>query len=52
MYREANHLADGLANYAFSLQLGFHSFDVCPDVVHSIMLEDANGREFPRDVRL
>ncbi|KAG7537137.1 Zinc finger CCHC-type superfamily [Arabidopsis suecica] len=52
VYREANRLADGLANYAFSLQFGFHSFDYCPDMVYLTMLEDANGTGFPRNVRL
>ncbi|KAG7557993.1 Ribonuclease H domain [Arabidopsis suecica] len=52
VYREANRLADGLANYAFTLQLGILSFDYCPDVVHSIMLADINGTAVPRFVRL
>jgi len=52
VYREANRLADGLANYAFSLQFGFLSLYSCPDIVHSIMLEDATGTAFPRHVRL
>ncbi|KAG7600713.1 P-loop containing nucleoside triphosphate hydrolase [Arabidopsis suecica] len=50
VYREANRLADGLANYAFSLPLGFHMFDVPPDCVNSIMLEDVSGSTRPRNV--
>jgi len=38
-----NRLADGLANYVFSLPLGFHLFEARPDVVTSIVFEDANG---------
>lgn len=51
-YRETNRLADELANYAFSLPLGFQFFYVCPDAVYSVMLEDRNGMSFPRHVRL
>ncbi|KAG7547784.1 Ribonuclease H domain [Arabidopsis suecica] len=51
VYREANRLVDGLANYAFSLPLGFHMFDVPPDCVNSIMLEDVSGSTRPRNVR-
>ncbi|KAG7579838.1 Ribonuclease H domain [Arabidopsis thaliana x Arabidopsis arenosa] len=43
VYREANRLADGLANYAFSLPLGFHSFVSMPDCVCSILATDASG---------
>ncbi|KAG7533030.1 Ribonuclease H-like superfamily [Arabidopsis thaliana x Arabidopsis arenosa] len=52
VYREANRLADGLANYAFSLPLGFHSFVSRPDFVHSVLLEDLSGSTRPRNVRL
>ncbi|KAL9862399.1 putative RNA-directed DNA polymerase [Arabidopsis thaliana] len=52
VYREANRLADGLANYAFSLPLGFHSFNFPPDIVNPILLEDANGVSRLRFVRL
>ncbi|KAG7576302.1 Ribonuclease H domain [Arabidopsis thaliana x Arabidopsis arenosa] len=52
VYREANRLADGLANYAFTLGLGFLHLDDCPDVVHPILLADANGTAFPRHVRM
>lgn len=43
MYRKANRLTDGLANYNFSIPLGFHSFVSYPDFVSSIVLEDVNG---------
>lgn len=52
VYREANRLADGLANYAFSLPLGFYSFNLPPDIVNPILLEDANGVSMLRFVRL
>jgi len=52
MYREANRLADGLANYAFSLALGFHVLDVIPLVVDPIMREDELEKMFPRLVCL
>ncbi|KAG7594142.1 Reverse transcriptase zinc-binding domain [Arabidopsis thaliana x Arabidopsis arenosa] len=52
VYREANRLADGLANYAFTLPLGFHLCNVCPDVVLPVLLDDTNGTAFPRNVRL
>ncbi|KAG7579269.1 Ribonuclease H domain [Arabidopsis thaliana x Arabidopsis arenosa] len=52
VYREANRLADGLANYAFSLPLGFHAFDVCPEIVYSVLVEDKNGAAYPRSIRL
>ncbi|KAG7543761.1 Ribonuclease H-like superfamily [Arabidopsis thaliana x Arabidopsis arenosa] len=52
VYREANRLADGLANYAFSLPLGFRFFEVVPDSVNAILLEDTGGTAFPRRVRL
>ncbi|KAG7545813.1 Ribonuclease H domain [Arabidopsis suecica] len=52
VYREANRLADGLANYAFSLPLGFHSLADRPAVVDSLALEDVNGTTVLRHVRL
>ncbi|KAG7559686.1 Reverse transcriptase domain [Arabidopsis thaliana x Arabidopsis arenosa] len=52
VYREANRLADGLANYAFTLPLGIHLFEVAPSVVETILLEDSRGTSFPRSVRL
>lgn len=48
VYREANRLADGLANYAFSLPPGYHSFTECPQSVYSIMMDDVNGNALPR----
>ncbi|KAG7558418.1 Ribonuclease H domain [Arabidopsis thaliana x Arabidopsis arenosa] len=52
VYREANRLADGLTNYAFSLHLGFHLFVSCPENVNLLLLEDINGSAHPRNVRL
>ncbi|KAG7540165.1 Ribonuclease H domain [Arabidopsis thaliana x Arabidopsis arenosa] len=52
VYREANRLADALANYAFSLPLGFHFFASIPDSVNVVLLEDTGGTAFPRRVRL
>ena len=52
MYREVNHLADGLANYAFSLPLGLHFYDVCPDGLSSCLSDDARGSAYPRKVLL
>jgi len=52
VYREANSLADGLANHAFSLPLGFHFFDVVPISVVSLFSEDNNGHVRLRQVRL
>ncbi|CAA7022190.1 unnamed protein product [Microthlaspi erraticum] len=52
VYREANRLADGLANYASSLSLGFHLFDFVSDIVNPILLEDIVGVSFPRRVPL
>ncbi|KAL9840438.1 putative ribonuclease H domain, reverse transcriptase zinc-binding domain-containing protein [Arabidopsis thaliana] len=50
VYREANRLPDGLANYAFSLPLGLHCFEICPEDVLLFLVEDANGTSFPRAV--
>ena len=52
VYREANRLADGLANYAFSLPLGFHSLIDVPDDLEVILHEDSLGSTRPRRVRL
>ncbi|CAA7018347.1 unnamed protein product [Microthlaspi erraticum] len=52
VYREANRLADGLANYAFSLPFGLHSFDVVPPDLLSVLVEDERGDLFPRQVRV
>ena len=45
-----NRLADGLANYAFSLPLDFYLFEARPDVVTSIAFGDVNGYVRPRNV--
>ena len=45
---KVNRLTNGLANYAFSLHFFF--LDVCSNVVHDILLEDAHGIELPRSV--
>ncbi|CAA7047247.1 unnamed protein product [Microthlaspi erraticum] len=42
-YREANRVADELADYAFSLSLGFHLFTSSPTVTSVLLMEDANG---------
>ncbi|KAL9841601.1 putative ribonuclease H domain, reverse transcriptase zinc-binding domain-containing protein [Arabidopsis thaliana] len=52
VYREANRLADGLANYAFSLSLGLHLLESRPDVVSSILLDDVAGVSYPRHVQV
>ncbi|KAG7533623.1 Ribonuclease H domain [Arabidopsis thaliana x Arabidopsis arenosa] len=52
VYREANRLADGLANYAFTLPLGFHAFDFAPPFVEAFVEDDDRGTAFPRHVRL
>ncbi|KAG7558925.1 Ribonuclease H-like superfamily [Arabidopsis thaliana x Arabidopsis arenosa] len=52
VYREANRLADGLANYAFSLSLGFQHLNVCPEDVVPVLLDDVNGVTRPRLVRV
>lgn len=52
VYREANRLADGLANHAFTLPLGFHSFESVPESVRVILLEDREGAAYPRNVRV
>lgn len=52
MYKEANHLADGLANYVFSLPFGLHYFEAVPESVVSVLLEDWNGVSRPHHVYL
>ncbi|KAG7552028.1 Reverse transcriptase domain [Arabidopsis thaliana x Arabidopsis arenosa] len=49
---EANRLADGLANYAFTLPLGFHSLSSAPPCVDLFMREDASGSVWARQVPL
>ena len=43
VYREANHLVDGLANYAFTLSFGLYVFEFVPGSVVAIFLEDIHG---------
>ncbi|CAA7034666.1 unnamed protein product [Microthlaspi erraticum] len=52
VFREANRLADGLANHAFSLPLGFHWFELVPPSLESVLWEDEIGFTRPRDVCL
>lgn len=52
MYREANRLADGLANYAFLLPLGFHLLESALPFVESFVGDDARGTAFPRHIRV
>ncbi|KAG7564477.1 Ribonuclease H-like superfamily [Arabidopsis suecica] len=52
VYREANRLADGLANYAFSLPLGFHSFSSVPPCLDDLTRDDVFGPPRPRQVIL
>ena len=40
VYREANRLADGLANYAFTLHWGYHAFASPPSTLNSILKDD------------
>ncbi|KAL1221484.1 putative ribonuclease H protein [Cardamine amara subsp. amara] len=51
-YREANRLADGLANYAFTLPLGFYLLEFTPPIVEAIVEDDVRGTAFPRHVRI
>lgn len=50
LFREANRLADGLANHAFSLPLGFHLFDTAPPSLESIRWQDEIGTTVLRQV--
>ena len=52
VYRETNRLADELANYAFTLPLGFYALDSCPLCLESIVEDDVRGTTFLRQVRL
>lgn len=45
-------LADGLANHAFSLHLGFHDLNVAPLEIAPILREDVIGPPRPRQVRV
>jgi len=51
VYREANRLADGLANYAFLLPIGIHVFVSVPDVVEPLFSDDVIGSARLRRVR-
>jgi len=46
VYKEGNRLGDGLVNYAFTLQLGFHLLEVTPSCVASILLDDSRNFDF------
>ena len=50
VYRETNYLADGLANYAFSLSFGLHFFEDVPDCVAYVLLEDFQGISRSRQI--
>uniref|UniRef100_A0A1J3JIW1 Putative ribonuclease H protein n=1 Tax=Noccaea caerulescens TaxID=107243 RepID=A0A1J3JIW1_NOCCA len=50
VYREANRLANRLANYAFTLPLGFHGFSLVPHSVDSLLQDDVIGSSRPRNV--
>ncbi|CAA7031671.1 unnamed protein product [Microthlaspi erraticum] len=52
VYREANCVADGLANHAFSLPLGFHSFPSVPSKISELVMKDANGFTLAHLVRI
>ena len=52
VYREANYLADRLANYAFSLSLGLYYFEYVPKPIASVLLEDCNGISRTRQICL
>ena len=52
VYREANCLADGLANYAFSLPYGLHYFEFAPEHVASILSDDIHGIARARQIFL
>lgn len=48
VYREANRLVDKLANYVFSLPLGFHSLKVVPVDCVTVLRDYALGSTRPR----
>ncbi|CAA7042099.1 unnamed protein product [Microthlaspi erraticum] len=50
VYREANHLADGLATYAFSLPSGLHVFDLVPPDLATVLRDDVCGVAQSRQV--
>ncbi|KAG7592768.1 Ribonuclease H domain [Arabidopsis thaliana x Arabidopsis arenosa] len=51
VYREANCLADGLVNHAFSLPPSFHLLESASTVVEELVRDDARGTAFPRIIR-
>lgn len=52
VFREANRVADGLANLAFAFSLGFQSFDVAPLDIAMLLNEDVDGPLRPRQTRM
>ncbi|XP_019089219.1 PREDICTED: uncharacterized protein LOC104733943 [Camelina sativa] len=52
VYRETNRLADGLANYAFSLELVFHALDVVSSCIEFLLSSDTQGMASLRRVCL
>nr|ABW81036.1 unknown [Arabidopsis lyrata subsp. lyrata] len=52
VYRKANRFADGLANYVFSLPLGFHDFVSVPVVVDSFLRDDVVGTTLLQRIRM
>jgi ribonuclease HI len=51
-YREANNLADALANYSFSKKDKFCIFQDCPDYCKHLLDADVKGVTTPRSVSL
>ena len=52
VYRKANCLADGLANYVFSLPFGLHYFEFVPEHVAFILSDDIHGIARSRQICL
>lgn len=52
VYREANRLADELANYPFYLSLDFHMLLSIPLDVDLLLREDMSGSSRPRQVAM
>lgn len=48
VYRKGNKVADSLANFAFSLDLGVHLLDSPPIISSRLLLDDVMGVSFPR----
>ncbi|CAA7034573.1 unnamed protein product [Microthlaspi erraticum] len=51
VYKEANRVADGLANHAFSFPLGFYLFTSALAEISALLLEDVDGSTRARFVR-